>query len=227
MKYFERLQIAFENAADSAFAFGMKNYMRDKFDYYGIKAPLRDSIIVAFLKENPVKEIPNPAEAVKYCWDQPQREWQYTGMLLFAKMTPKAGENYLEIAEYMVENKSWWDTVDFIATNIVGAYLKKNPDQIDKQITRWMKSENMWLQRVCLLFQLKYGKDTDKELLFSLCKQLSVHQDFFIRKAIGWSLRQYSKTNPAEVIQFVNTNQLSALSVKEAMKVIDRKKMHF
>lgn len=223
MKYFEPLHFAFESAADKDLAAGMKNYMRDKFDYYGIKAPVRESVIASFLKENPVKEIPNPAEAVKYCWEQTQREWQYTGMQLFAKMAPKAGENYLEIAEYIVMNKSWWDTVDFIASNIVGAYLKKNPGQRDKWIARWMKSENLWLQRVCLLFQLKYGRDTDQELLFSLCKQLSEHKDFFIRKAIGWALRQYSKTNPAEVIAFVNSHVLSPLSVKEAMKVVERK----
>lgn len=224
MKYFEPLKIEFENAADPVFAVGMKNYMRGKFEYYGIKAPLRDSIIASFLKENPVKTIENSAEAIIYCWNQPRREWQYTGMQIFEKLLSKTGDNYPEIAEYMIINKSWWDTVDFIASNIVGTYLKKNPDKIDFWINRWMDSGNMWLQRVCLLFQLKYGKNTNKELLFSLCKQLSEHQDFFIRKAIGWALRQYSKTNPAEVSTFVNSNYLSPLSSKEAMKVIERKR---
>lgn len=224
MKYFEPLKAAFENAADPVYAAGMKSYMRGKFDYYGIRAPLRDSIIAAFVKDNPVKKIENHAQAVCYCWEQPQREWQYTGMLILSKFATKADEKYLEYAEFMVVYKSWWDTVDFIAANIVGAYLKKNPGQIDTWIDRWMESENMWLQRVCLLFQLKYGGNTDNELLFSLCKQLSGHQDFFIRKAIGWALRQYSKTNPAEVIVFVNTHRLSPLSAKEAMKVIERKK---
>ena len=87
-----------------------------------------------------------------------------------------------------------------------------------------MDSGNMWLQRVCLLFQLKYGKNTDKELLFSLCKQLSGHQDFFIRKAIGWALRQYSKYEPIAVINFTETHSLSGLSRREALKVIERKR---
>lgn len=224
MNYFEPLKTEFGNAADPVLAVGMKNYMRSKFEYYGIKAPVRDSIIASFLKGNPAKSIENHAQAICYCWEQPQREWQYTGMLIFSKFAAKADDRYLEIAEYMIIKKSWWDTVDFIASNIVGAYLKKNPGQIETWINRWMNSENMWLQRVCLLFQLKYGSNTDTELLFSLCKQLAGHQDFFIRKAIGWALRQYSKTNPAEVITFVNSHKLSPLSVKEAMKVIERKK---
>lgn len=224
MKYFDSLRPAFENAADPDYAAGMKNYMRAKFDYYGIRASIRDAIIVDFLKKNPVKTIEDPIGLIEFCWKQPQREWQYTGMQILSKFAAKADDRYLEIAEFMVINKSWWDTVDFIASNIVGAYLKENPGQIDTWINRWMISENMWLQRVCLLFQLKYGSNTDTELLFSLCKQLAGHQDFFIRKAIGWALRQYSKTNPAEVRAFVNSTHLSPLSAKEAMKVIERKK---
>lgn len=225
MKYFEPLKAAFEAAADPVYAAGMKNYMRGKFDYYGIRAPLRDLIIAAFLKNNPVKKIENHAQAICYCWEQPQREWQYTGMLILSKFAAKADERYLEFAEYMILSKSWWDTVDFIASNVVGVYLKNNPEQINTWIDRWMESGNIWLQRVCLLFQLKYGSNTDTVLLFSLCEKLSAHQDFFIRKAIGWALRQYSKTNPVEIIEFVSTHKLSPLSAKEAMKVIERKKV--
>jgi 3-methyladenine DNA glycosylase AlkD len=107
-----------------------------------------------------------------------------------------------------------------VAPNIAGAIFRKRPERIADQIESWMNSGNLWLQRSCLLFQLRYRKDTDEALLFDLCKRLSVHKDFFIRKAIGWSLREYSKTNPAAVLDFANTHELSPLSYKEAVRLI-------
>ena len=92
-----------------------------------------------------------------------------------------------------------------------------------KYIDSWLHSGNLWLQRSCLIHQLRYNKTADRALLFNLCEQLAGHPDFFIRKAIGWSLRQYSKEYPDAVIDFVNKHELSPLSRKEALKVIASK----
>lgn len=89
--------------------------------------------------------------------------------------------------------------------------------------TRWMNSDNMWLQRTCLLFQLKYKTSTDTQLLSSFIKPLSSSNEFFIRKAIGWALREYSKTDPDFVIQFTKENTLSGLSEREALKWLRNK----
>ena len=125
---------------------------------------------------------------------------------------------------FMITNKSWWDTVDFIASNLVGTYLKRFPGQTETLTTQWMKSENIWLQRTCLLFQLKYKSETNTELLHQFINQLSASNEFFIRKAIGWILREYSKTNPDFVVDYVEKYPLSGLSQREALKWLNNKK---
>ena len=106
---------------------------------------------------------------------------------------------------------------------MVAPHFKRFPELIPQYTEKWMASGNFWLQRTALLFQLKYKKETDVELMFDLIKRLACEKEFFIRKAIGWVLREYSKTDSQAVIYFVENNQLSNLSKKEALKVINRK----
>ena len=121
------------------------------------------------------------------------------------------------VEKWILEN-SWWDVVDVLAPKIMGPYFLMYPNQRDQWLDRWMKSENFWLQRVCIIFQLLYKSKTDTHLLASVINQLSSSKEFFIQKAIGWSLRQYARTDPDWVIQFVESNQLAPLSKREAVK---------
>ena len=194
--------------------------MRNKSDFYGIPSPLRRQLVKEFIAINGNPAYSQVEEMVYFAWEQPQREWQYTAMEITEKLVKKADPRLLDLAEWMITHKSWWDSVDFVAPNIVGALFQKYPDVKMQYIEKWMSSGNLWLQRSCLLHQLRYNKLADSDLLFSLCERLSGHPDFFIRKAIGWSLRQYSKSYPGAVIEFVNTHELSNLSRKEALKVI-------
>ena len=113
--------------------------------------------------------------------------------------------------------------VDFIAGTLAGTHFNLYPELIKPVTGRWMKSGNIWLQRSSLLFQLKYKNQTDTRLMFKYIRSLSSSKEFFIQKAIGWVLRQYSKTDPETVIQFVEAHQLPPLSKREALKVINRK----
>jgi 3-methyladenine DNA glycosylase AlkD len=152
-------------------------------------------------------------------WHLAEREYQYFAMelLIYNKKVWEA--SMVKLFEFCIVNKSWWDTVDFIATDCCGSYFKLFPDKIS--ITKnWNRSENMWLQRSSLLFQNKYKEQTDAAMLSDYILHLSREKDFFIRKAIGWCLREYSKTNAAWVIEFVGRNNLSSLSKKEALKNI-------
>jgi 3-methyladenine DNA glycosylase AlkD len=142
---------------------------------------------------------------------------------LLMEYIKKPEKDIIGLLEFMIVNKSWWDTVDGIAGWLVGPLFKKCPELIEPKTTQWMNSGNIWLQRTCLLFQLNYKKSTDTELLFCFIEELSGDTSFWIRKAIGWVLREYSKTNPDAVLKFVNSHQLSSLSRKEALKVIGRK----
>jgi 3-methyladenine DNA glycosylase AlkD len=122
--------------------------------------------------------------------------------------------------EKLIVTKSWWDTVDILATHLAGEYFKKHKNKIDLITNQWNNSDNIWLQRSSLLFQLKYKQNTNVFLLENYILNLKESKEFFIRKSIGWILREYSKTNPAWVIQFLQKNELSNLSVREASKYL-------
>lgn len=122
--------------------------------------------------------------------------------------------------EELIITKSWWETVDLTATNYVGSYFQKFPEQIDPIITKWRNSSNIWLNRTCLIFQLKYKNEVDFELLKSLIIQYQGNPEFFIQKAIGWSLRQYSKSNSEAVKVFVEEIELKGLARREAVKYL-------
>lgn len=222
-EYFAELTRAFEKNTDPVKAAGYKAYMRNKSEYYGLPSPLRRQLLKDFIVASGYPPYTQLEEMVHYAWEQPQREWQYVALEITEKFVKKADKNLIGLAEWMITNKSWWDTVDFVAPNIAGTLFEKYPEIKMEYLERWMQSGNLWLQRSCLIHQLRYNKTTDSALLFNLCERLAAHPDFFIRKAIGWSLRQYSKSNPETVLDFVNSRGLSNLSRKEALKVINKK----
>ncbi|MEI6062417.1 MAG: DNA alkylation repair protein [Bacteroidota bacterium] len=213
----------FEKHADPRIAAGAKAYMLNKWDYYGLPSPLRRQIVKEFIAKAGYPAYGELDQLVHFAWEQPQREWQYTAMEICGYFTKKAQPDLIDLAEWMITNKSWWDTVDYIAPNIAGILFKKYPETRMPSIESWMQSGHLWLQRSCLIHQLRYNDSLDSALLFNLCERLAGHPDFFIRKAIGWSLRQYSKASPEAVIEFVNSHEISNLSRKEALKVISRK----
>ena len=221
-QYFTELTQAFEKHADPVRAAGAKAYMRNKSEYYGLSSPQRRQVVKEFIAKAGYPPYENLEEMVHFAWEQPQREWQYTAMEITAKYLKKAGPELIDLAEWMITHKSWWDSVDFVAPNIAGMLFKRFPELKMQYIERWMESGNLWLLRSCLIHQLRYNKTTDGALLFILCERLADHPDFFIRKAIGWSLRQYSKFSPEAVIEFVNDHKLSNLSRKEALKVVTK-----
>ena len=221
--YFDELRKAFEKNASSVIATGAKAYMRNKSEFYGIPSPLRRQLVKEFIAKAGYPPYGQLEEMVHFAWDQPQREWQYIAMEIVEKSVKKADPDLILLAEWMIIHKSWWDTVDYVAPNIAGIIFKNYPEIKMHYIEKWMTSGNIWLQRSSLLHQLRYNRNADANLLFNLCERLADHPDFFIRKAIGWSLRQYSKFNPESAIAFVNTHKLSNLSRKEALKVINRK----
>ena len=164
-------------------------------------------------------------EITRHLWEMEERECQSTVIDLLNRMKKKLGPDELPLMEYLITAKSWWDTVDGLAGWLVGDIMKKYPEQIQPVTTRWMDSGNIWLQRSCLLFQLKYKKNTNLDLMFGFIERLSDHKSFWIRKAIGWVLREYSKTDPQTVRQYVDAHpELSGLSKREALKVINRTK---
>ena len=154
-------------------------------------------------------------------WALPEREFQYVGLGLLDKLEKKLPAKFIKPIEYLIITKPWWDTVDAIASHTVGTHFRRFPDVREKYLSKWRDSGNIWLRRTTLLFQLNYKKETDFELLCEIINENLDSKEFFINKAIGWSLRQYARVDPKLVSKFVRSTPLHPLSRREAMKHLD------
>lgn len=218
--FISTLEEEFQNNGNPQTALEQKAYMRNQFEYFGLKTQDRRKIQKPFLQK---EYLPNKTDLIpllQQLWKQPQREFQYFAQELLQKYLKNMEEQDLKIMEYMVINKSWWDTVDAIATKPMGVYFQSFPEKRISITDRWIESQNIWLQRCSLIFQLKYKKELDNELLSSCIKRLLGTKEFFINKAIGWILREYSRTNPQWVQDFAAKTNLSPLSRREALRLL-------
>lgn len=221
-KYFEKLCLRLADNQDPDKAPAMKQYMKHHFEYFGIKSPLRKTLLKEFIKENGFLEGNSLKAFIDHCFDNPHRELHYCAMEIAGRRLNKMDESFLSFFEHLVLKKSWWDSVDWIAPNAFGKLFQRFPKHQLEMTDRWNQSENIWLVRSSLLFQLKYREQTDFELLK---KYILNHQDskaFFIQKAAGWALRQYSKYNPKAVRDFItkHKDKLPKLTIKEGSKYI-------
>jgi 3-methyladenine DNA glycosylase AlkD len=210
---------AFEKAAVASDRMPMIKYMKGHFDFYGVRSPKRKELFREILKSN---GIPPQQLAIKIILDlmnHPKREMNYAAIDLALRVQKKYSQpEDLQWIREIILTRSWWDTVDGIAPNILGKFLQNYPELRDPCLKDFIQSDNIWLQRSTLLFQLRYKQDTDQDTLFTLCKSLSYSKEFFIQKAIGWALRQYAYTNKEAVYGFVEGHSLSNLSKREALK---------
>jgi 3-methyladenine DNA glycosylase AlkD len=223
--YLRPLVAQFEANRDPGRAEQMKKYMKGQYDFYGIGTPARRAMMSAHIREYGLPDWSHIERISRNFWEMNERECQHILIDLLNRMKKKLSPDDLPLLEYLITTKSWWDTVDGVAGWLTGDLFRRHPELIPPTTSRWMDSGNIWLQRSCLLFQLKYKKDTDFELLTRFIAGLSDHKSFWIRKAIGWSLREYSKTDPLAVRSYVDAHTgLSGLSRREALKVINRLK---
>ena len=219
--YVLSLKTLFEQNANPAQAAPMKKYMRDQFDYLGIKTPLRVALQNKFIKENGLPPLDELDSISRDLWGLPQREFQYAATSLIGRLENKLEPEFITTLEYLLVTKSWWDTVDTLAGHTVGTHFKRFPKVREKYLKEWRKADNFWLRRTALLFQLGYKKDTNFDLLCEIIHENLGSDEFFINKAIGWALRQYAWTDPKPVKKFVKaTKDLHPLSRREALKNI-------
>ncbi|WP_342434005.1 DNA alkylation repair protein [Neobacillus sp. FSL H8-0543] len=210
----------FEKSRNLQDAEPMKKYMKDHFPFLGIKSPLRKELEKQFFKETNLLKEPFNQEFVLELWNKDEREYQYTALVYLEKSLKKLQKEDLHFLENLIVTKSWWDTVDALAPKPVGEIAQKYPEVIKETINGWAANENLWLRRASILFQLKYKQQTNENLLYQYIQKNADSKEFFIQKAIGWALREYSKTNPASVKEFIEDNQLAPLSIREGSKYL-------
>ncbi len=205
-----------------------RKYMLTRFEFYGIKPHKRRALVKAFFEKN---GLPPPELLVPFVedlWERPQREYQYAAVGMLQKTMksleslPVSPQEMIELFEWLITTKSFWDTVDGIATRVVGVFFQRYPEFIAPCTKKWIQSENIWLHRTAILFQLKYKEKTDETLLFNTIRQFANSGEALINKAVGWALQEYSKTFPEKVIRFVKETPMAPLSKREALKAIKK-----
>lgn len=219
-QYFLKVQEVFEKNANPALAVDMAAYLRNRFEFYGIKSPQRRSLLKMLYKT----EAPPSGESLKtlcrQLWKMPQREMHYAAMEIMEKQIRKCDVGFLDLIEEMIPVNAWWDSVDFLSPRLAGRILFKNPAAISAFPDRWIESKNFWYQRAAILFQLKYKNKTDQQRLFSYIRKVSDSDEFFLQKGSGWALREFSKSNPEAVKNFIQSTKLKPLTVREGLKRI-------
>lgn len=200
----------------------MSAYMKNQFAFLGIQSPLRKQLLKEYFGEYHLPDVSEFQEEAWELYQLPEREYQYAAIVLLEKMAKHLAAADLLFLRKMIEEKSWWDSVDSIAPTLVGRLVKAEREAGTKIMLDWSASGNMWTNRAAILHQLKFKKETDAALLARIIRRHTGSSEFFYQKAIGWALREYAKTDSEWVKKFVAASTLKPLSKREALKNIQK-----
>ena len=199
-------------------AAAMKAYMKNKFEFLGVKTPARRKLAKAFFKQQTDSDI--DWNFINEAWNNPYRELQYTALDYLETRKKLLTPSDLSRLKKLAQTKSWWDTIDFL-DRLVGSIIARFPET-KEIILAWSRDEDIWLRRLAIDHQLLRKEETDTELLEKILVNNLGQTEFFINKAIGWALRDYSKTNPGWVRDFIERHraEMSAFSIREGSKYL-------
>ena len=200
----------------------MAAYLQDRFRVLGVTSAARRRVVKHALDTRVVPSRSELIAAVDTLFDLPEREFHYCGVDLARRWQTVLSVDDLSWLATLISTHSWWDTVDALATHPVGSVVRHNRAGTRPALDQWAASDDLWLNRSAILHQLLFKNETDAEQLFEYCDRHAASTEFFHRKAIGWALRQYARTDPAAVIDYVDARRsiLSSLTVREAFKHI-------
>lgn len=219
-EYYTVLTEIFEELAIHENATKQKAYMKGQFEFFGLKQAERRTVFSEFINDNVLPLYSNLFEHIKWLYAQPQREYHYCAIELAMKYRKQWDSDFMAIMEFLITTNSWWDTVDYIATKLTGAYVLKRLAVQEELISPWILSTNLWLNRVAIIHQLPYKKYTNTSFLTKAILPHAESKEFFLQKAIGWALRQYSRTDAQWVVEFVDKHELKPLSKREALRLL-------
>ncbi len=220
-EYIEMVTHLFLKEADPLRAEKQMAYMRNQFEYCGLGAAVWYPMAKQIFAKHGMYTGLQLKTFVEGCYDQGYREILYVGIEMMQRMLPRQESSWIKVLEKCIITQSWWDSVDWLA-KLVGIHFQNYPALQEEYAYQWIESEDIWLQRVAIIHQLFYKEKTNEKLLFDMIRRRAGCKEFFIRKACGWALRQYSKTNPEQVKWFVQNHPLSSLTVKEALRLLSK-----
>jgi 3-methyladenine DNA glycosylase AlkD len=204
--------------ADPEYAVQMKAYLRDQFEFLGMTSPRRNVVFREFFSESGLPGPDSIESTIEELFELEEREYHYFAIELARKIRKQWTAESIDLFESMAVRRSWWDTVDYIKSACLKEYFLKFPDGRYEITDRWIRSGNIWLQRLSVIFQLGYKQRTDTRLLERNILRLNGSDEFFVQKAIGWALRDYARTDSEYVRRFVRKHELKPLSRREALK---------
>ncbi len=216
------IRAALRDAADPRRAPAMQAYMKSVMPYLGVGTPERRAILRRLFAEHPLSSSASWQDTVRELWRGARfREERYAAvdLLLDRRYRAFLELDVLPLVEELVVSGAWWDCVDSIAAHALGELLRRHPAKMKRTLRVWSRDRNLWKRRSAILAQLRFKSDTDLELLYACIEPNLADPEFFIRKAIGWALRQYAWSNPGEVRRYAATlgDRLSPLSRREAL----------
>ncbi|MFE5185775.1 DNA alkylation repair protein [Streptomyces sp. NPDC056628] len=217
----ERLTSTYAAAADPERAVAMRAYMKDVAPFLGIPSPERRALSRSVVRGTPPPGEDDCTAVALRCWRLPEREYQYFAIDYLRRHVTCLSSGFLPVTRQLVSTVPWWDTVDALAAHVVGGLVTADAAPA-ADMDAWIEDDDLWVVRTALLHQLRFKERTDTRRLFAYCLRQSGHPDFFIRKAIGWCLREYAKTDPGAVRDFLarEGGRFAPLSVREALKNI-------
>lgn len=216
-----RLISDMEENSNELLAESMSKYMQDKFRFLGVRGATRTEIYKKYFPDARKAKIID-WDFVENCWNKEEREFQYVVVYYLKAMQKFLKREDISRLKYLIVTKSWWDTVDLLA-KVVGSLVIRI-EGYDQIMLEWSKDSNIWLKRVAILYQLSLKEKVDKQVLDRILVNNLGDNEFFINKAVGWALRDYSKFNPEWVREFIekNKNGMANLSIREASKYLDK-----
>jgi len=208
-----------EAIAEPADAEPMAAYMQDRYSYLGVKTPARRAASKELVRTADGWSLDAVIGFVDECWAQPEREFQYVGCDVVSRQAQRFGPDRLPDLRRWVATKSWWDTVDVLASHGVGTVTRAHAECAN-EMEMWVLDDDIWIARTAILHQLRWKSDTDEKQLFRFVLVRAHEAEFFLRKAAGWALREYAKVAPGPVRRFVGEHEddLSSLTRREALK---------
>ncbi len=211
------VQSNFKKLANKQKSVEMQAYMKTTMPFYGVQKPDRMPIYKAVKNDFAASDIHEYKNNVRALWALPHREEKYTALEYALKHKQFITSGSLDLYEELIRDGAWWDFVDTIAVHLVGETLLHERKSVKTILDKWINDDDMWVRRTAILSQNKHKTNTDEKMLYKYIARRMHEREFFIAKAIGWALREYSYTSPKSVKQFIaqNKNELAPLSVRE------------
>jgi 3-methyladenine DNA glycosylase AlkD len=222
------VQREFKAKTDAKRAVEMAAYMKTSMPFYGVQKPDRQPIYKHIIREFPPRNHDEFEVIVRTLWAMPHREEKYTALEFANAFQLFVDSKSVPLFEDLIREGAWWDFVDVIAINLIGHAYLRDRSGLKSEIERFNNDSDFWVRRTALICQNHHKKQTDEKQLLRFCLSQAEDKEFFIRKAIGWALREYSYVKPDAVKEFVEQNQtvLSPLSRREALKRVNALAMH-